>query len=42
MKKHVASVHEGKKPSKCDYRNATKQKTNRHFASVNGGKIPKG
>jgi uncharacterized Zn-finger protein len=41
MKKHVASVHEGKKPFRCDiceYRSSEKSNMNRHIKSVHEGK----
>ena len=41
MKNHVASVHEGKKPFKCescDYRFAQKSDMKRHVALVHEGK----
>ena len=41
MNKHVASVHEGKKPFKCDICDRSfslKSHMNRHVASVHEGK----
>ena len=43
MKKHVASVHEGKKPFKCDlcgYRGSDKGNLKRHVSSVHEGNKP--
>ena len=44
MNRHVESVHEGKKPFKCDicdYRDALKRgQINRHVASVHEEKKP--
>ena len=43
MKKHIESVHERKKPLKCDicdYSFSQKQDTNKHVASVYEGKKP--
>ena len=43
MKTHVASVHEGKKPFKCDmcdYSFSLKNTMKRHVMTVHGGKKP--
>ena len=43
IKRHLASVHEGKKPFKCDicdYICSQKMDMNRHIASVHEGKKP--
>ena len=43
LKAHVASVHEGKKPLKCDscdYKSFPKTDLNRHIVSVHEGNKP--
>ena len=43
MNKHIASVHEGKKPFKydiCDYRCSQKNTMKTHISSVHEGKKP--
>ena len=43
MNQHVSSVHEQRKPFKCDicdYKCSKKSKMNHHVASVHGGKKP--
>ena len=43
MNKHIASVHEEKKPFKCDIcdaKFANKPNLNRHIAAIHNGKKP--
>ena len=43
MNRHVASLHEGKKPFNCelcDYSSSVKSSMNKHIASVHEGKKP--
>ena len=42
MNRHIASVHEGKKPFKCDicdYSFSEKSSMNKHVKSVHGGNL---